>query len=330
MLRLQPFELLFPKDLSEAASLLSVHKSDYMICAGGTDLLPNMKHELHEPSVVIHLAHVGELSGISEDEASVSIGAMTTLQTLESSKVIQEHFPSLADAARHVASPQIRNMGTIGGNICLDTRCLFYNQSHFWREAIGFCLKKCGDTCHVTKTGKKCVAASSNDTATALISLGASVETLSSEGRRTISMSEFYVANGEKNNCLNPGEMVVKIQIPKSARDVKRFQGFSKLRNRNAIDFPMLSIAVCIDVKGDHIIEEARLTVNALAAKPKPIQTKWLIGKKLDSEVAKEAGAFAQARCIPLINICDDPVWRKEMVAVYVERAITSAISQEA
>lgn len=328
MLRLQPFEIFFPRDLVEATSLLLKHAPSAILCAGGTDLLPNMKHELHEPRAVIHLSQVSDLKQAHESHDRIVIGAMTTLSELSSNPLIIRYAPSLAKAALQVASPQIRNMGTLGGNICLDTRCLYYNQSHFWREAIGYCLKKCGDTCHVTKTGKRCVAASSNDTATVLMCLDASVEIISEKGMRTVPISEFYVANGEKNTVLADGEILTRVIIPKPNSGVRRREGFSKLRNREAIDFSMLSIAVRLDVDENEQIVAGKMTVNALAAKPKSINLDWMLGRKMSRQLADEAGEFAKAKCIPLTNICDDPLWRKEMVSVYVKRAIASAFSE--
>jgi 4-hydroxybenzoyl-CoA reductase subunit beta len=321
MLRLQPFELLFPKDLADAVSLASQFGPDAKLCAGGTDLVPNMKHELHEPKAVIHLARLHELRGISESAEHVSIGAMTTLSDVSSSPLVTRYFPSLVSAANHIAGPQLRNMGTIGGNLCLDTRCLFYNQTYFWREAIGFCLKKCGDTCHVTQTGKRCVAAASNDTATALLCLDAVVEITSAAGTRTVPLDQFYVANGEKNTVLNAGDILTRIIIAKPK--LTRREGFAKLRNREAIDFPILSIAMRYDLDDSGVICAAKLTVNALAAKPKLLNVDLMLGRTLSPELAAEVGEFAKARCIPLINICDDPDWRRDMVAVYVKRLLS-------
>lgn len=322
MLRLQPFELLFPKDLVEALHLASTYGSDAKLCAGGTDLIPNMKHELHEPKAVIHLSRLRELHGVLDEGDSVSIGALTTLAQVASHARISKLFPSLSSAAHHVAGPQLRNMGTIGGNLCLDTRCLFYNQTYFWREAIGFCLKKCGDTCHVTQTGKRCVAAASNDTATALLCLDASVEISSQAGTRILPLEQFYIANGEKNMQLKPDEILTRVLIPKPR--AKRFEKFAKLRHREAIDFPMLSLAMRYDLDDAGVISAAKLTVNALAAKPKCINVDIMVGKRPSDQLAQEVGAFAKARSIPLTNICDDPQWRRDMVEVYVRRLFTN------
>lgn len=321
MLRLQPFELLFPKDIAEAVSLAQQYGRAAKVCAGGTDLVPNMKHELHEPKAVIHLARIRDMASISEDEESVTIGAMVTLSAIAAHPLIIKLFPSLSSAAHHVAGPQIRNMGTIGGNICLDTRCLFYNQTYFWREAIGFCLKKCGDTCHVTKTGKRCVAAASNDTATALLCLDAAVELSSSAGTRTVALDKFYVADGEKNTILEAGEILTRVVVPKPVGT--RRDGFAKLRHRQAIDFPMLSLAMRYDLDDNGYITNAKLSVNALAAKPKVMNVEMMVGRVPSAELATEVGEFARARSIPLINICDDPQWRRDMVSVYVRRLLS-------
>lgn len=324
MLRLQPFELLFPKDLNEAVSMAAKYGNDARICAGGTDLIPNMKHELHEPKAVIHLSRARGLNGVTETETHIAIGAMTRLSEVASHPAIAQHFPSLASAAEHIASPQIRNMGTIGGNICLDTRCLFYNQTYFWREAIGFCLKKCGDTCHVTQTGKRCVAAASNDTATSLLCLDAVVEIVGPHGSREVALDSFYIANGEKNTNLQPSEILTRVKIPKAKR---ARQGFAKLRNREAIDFPMLSIAFRYDLSDSGEIQTAKLAVNALAAKPKVMNLDFMVGRTPSLELAEQVGEFAKARCMPLINICDDPSWRKDMVAVYVKRLFATQLA---
>src|SRR3954470_18448706 len=163
MLRLHEYEYHRPVTLIEAAELLSAAPGRAMLISGGTDLMPNMKHGLFAPAKVIALKQIAALHGIEEREGELVIGAAETLSNVASNDVVRKHFPSLADAAGHIAGPQLRNMGTIGGNLCLDTRCTYYNQSYFWRNALGFCLKKDGEVCHVTKVGKKCVAAHSAD-----------------------------------------------------------------------------------------------------------------------------------------------------------------------
>src|SRR5690606_2952419 len=161
VLRLHEYTYHRPATVAEAARLLAANPGRARLIAGGTDLVPNMKHGLVTPSHVIALKQLGELHGIEEREGEVVIGAAETLSAVSRHPLIREHFGSLAEAAGSVAGPQLRNMGTIGGNLCLDTRCTYYNQTYFWRSALGFCLKKDGEVCHVTKVGRKCVAAHS-------------------------------------------------------------------------------------------------------------------------------------------------------------------------
>ena len=169
MLRLPTFQVATPTSVDAVVALLSEHGDDAMLIAGGTDLVPNMKHELFTPKLVISLGSVPELAGIEEDDTGLRIGAMTTLETVASDERVQRLAPALAQAAGLVAGPQLRTMGTLGGNVMLDTRCQWYNQTYFWRSALGFCMKKDGTVCHVVEGGRKCVAAASNDTAPSVI-----------------------------------------------------------------------------------------------------------------------------------------------------------------
>lgn len=324
MLRMRPFQTEYPTSVSQALSLLDALGSNAKICAGGTDLLPNLKHELLSPKFIISLSRIPELHGIRLENNELIMGAMTSLDEISKNKLVKKHAPSLADAALHVAGPQLRRMGTLGGNLCLDTRCLYFNQSYFWREALGFCLKKDGTTCHVTKTGKRCVAASSNDTATILLCLDAHVEIQTSDALKQVPLNDFYIANGEKNTILNSGDLLVAIRFSLNS---KRLEGFSKLRHRESIDFPMLSIGVRFDVDDKLQIQKARVTINALAAKPKCLQTDWLVGRTLNTDTVDELAEYAHARCTPLTNICDDPGWRKAMVPVYIKRACSKALN---
>ena len=159
MLRLPPYRYHRPVSLEEALEIKGEHGDEAMFIAGGTDLVPNMKHRLFEPSHLVALKGLPELSGIQRHGEHVRIGAGETLTDVATSELVRSSFPALAEAAGHVAGPQLRNAGTIGGNVCLDTRCTYDNQTEFWRRALGYCLKKEGDVCHVTRVGKKCVAA---------------------------------------------------------------------------------------------------------------------------------------------------------------------------
>ncbi len=330
MLRMDPFLTETPSTVDEAVALLAAHQAagrSTKVIAGGTDAVPNMKHGLHEPDVVVHIGRVQGLKGVVDatpldPRGHLAIGALTTLHDVAHDPLVQRHAPGLARAASVVAGPQLRRMGTLGGNLALDTRCLFYNQTHFWREALGFCLKKDGSVCHVIAGGKKCVAAASNDTATILLCLDAEVVVQSPAGRKTMKLDELYVANGIKNTVLEPADLLVEVRVPKSAN---RLEGYAKLRHRNAIDYPLLSVGVRVDVDGQGLISAMRCVVSALQARPHKLPCDAWVGRAFDGAVVDELKKLAFAKCAPVKNIADDPAWRRDMVPVLVQRACDEA-----
>ncbi len=322
MLRLDPFTVLHPATIDEAVALLAQHGDQAKVLAGGTDLLPNMKHGLFEPAVVVSIGRLAELKGVVDDGAVLRIGALTTLHDLAAHPLVRAHVPGLAVAAGEVAGPQLRRMGTLGGNLCLDTRCLFYNQTYFWREALGFCLKKDGTVCHVVHGGQKCVAAASNDTATMLLCLDAAVVVRSAQGARTVPLVDFYVPDGVKNTVMQPGDLLTAVVVPKGG--ARRREGYAKLRHRKAIDYPLLCAGVRFDVDDAGLITEARVTVSALGARPNRVNVDVVKGRPLDQAAIDEVARIARSRCTPLKNIADDAAWRKEMVALLVRQAATS------
>jgi 4-hydroxybenzoyl-CoA reductase subunit beta len=333
MLRLHEYTYHRPSTLAEALGLIAGH-GDALPIAGGTDLMPNMKHRLFTPRHLVALKGIGELHGIgladegenaveegSPAAAQLVIGAAETLTAVARSPLVRRIAPALADAAGHVAGPQIRNAGTMGGNLCLDTRCTYYNQSFFWRQALGFCLKKDGDVCHVTRVGKKCVAAHSADTPPVLITLGAVADLASAGGVRTVTVDEFFVANGEWNTVRRRDELVARIRIPLPGPGVRT--AYRKVRQRNSVDFPLLSIAAAADVAPDQTARSLSLVVSALGARPKVVTglDRIVAGSRL-GDVADAVAAQAFKQCHPLENIIVDPDWRRAMVPVYVRRAL--------
>jgi 4-hydroxybenzoyl-CoA reductase subunit beta len=253
------------------------------------------------------------------------IGAAETLTDISRDPLVRKYVPSLAKAAGLVAGPQLRNMGTIGGNVCLDTRCTYYNQSYFWRDALGYCLKKDGDLCHVTKVGKKCVAAHSADTPPVLITLGGIIDLVSPAGRRSVSVEDFFIADGIWNTVRNRDEIVARIRIPLPAQTTRT--AFVKLRQRQAIDFPLLNVAAAADFDGD-VVRSLRLVVSALGARPRVITglDKAVFGKVLTTDAIQAIAERAYQQCHPLENIIVDPDWRRAMVPVYVKRAISELV----
>ncbi len=326
MLRMDPFKVELPSSSDEVVALLAEHKGNAKLCAGGTDVVPNLKHGLHEPEVLIHLTRAADLLGIEETDDELIFGARVTLHDIAHDERVREHCPGLAVAASHVAGPQLRRMGTLGGNLCLDTRCLYYNQTHFWREALGYCLKKDGDVCHVA-AGTKCVAAASNDCATMLLALDTVVELKRSEGgkvsTRELPLDQFYVAEGRKNTVLEDGEMLTRIRVKKGSS--MRLEGFAKLRHREAIDYPLLSVAVGFDLGEDNKVIGAKCTVNALAARPKQVKADMMVGEELNDAAIEALAAKAFKQCHPLTNITGDTDWRKAMVPVFIKQACERA-----
>lgn len=324
MLTLPLFTWSRPRTVEEALAEMAAHPGECMWVAGGTDAVPNLKHRLHEPKRILHLGGIQELRGIRINEAALEIGALTTLADLAAHEHVREHFPGVSQAALLVASPQIRNMGTVGGNLCLDTRCTYYNQTFFWREALGFCLKKDGLVCHVVPQGKRCVAAHSSDLAPVWIALGAQVEVASPEGRRLLPVEDFFVGDGVHNNVLKPGELVTRVIVPAAAYGQRT--AYRKLRPRAAIDFPMLGVAVAARGKREHI-ESLRVVVSALGAKPRVVGglEPLAFGRPFDATLAEAVAAAAHKQCRPLTNVPYDADWRHDMVPVFVRRALGDA-----
>ena len=222
-LSLPEFKLLRPRTLDAAIGYLDERDGKVRVLAGGTDLIPSMRQKLFEPENVLDLRQVAEMRGIKPlPDGGVEIGALTTLRAIERSEYLRQHFPVLTEAAATVASPVLRNMGTIGGNICLDTRCLWYNQSLTWRKGCGFCIKKDGDLCHVAPGGSKCWAVFSGDTPPALLCLNAEIEIASTAGTRRVRLQDFYTGLGDEYRKLGPKELVTRIFLPASAADYQR------------------------------------------------------------------------------------------------------------
>jgi 4-hydroxybenzoyl-CoA reductase subunit beta len=340
MLRLQPFDFVQPQSVAETLGLLAKHGRAAKLIAGGTDAMPNLKHGLYEPEVVIGLSALDELRGVAvEADGTLALGAMTTLETIESHPLVVARAPGLAQAAHSVAGPTQRTMGTLGGNVCLDTRCVWINQTHFWRKSLGYCLKKDGTVCHVIEGGKTCVAAASNDTATLLCALGATLVIRSIRGARTVAIRDYYKGDGVFNQRLEPDELLAQVRVPAPRlADGARvagaplggatWSGYAKLRARNSIDFPKLSIAAAFTTDAAGAIDDATLVVSAIAATPRVVAGVAELargGKHDDLALLARIGERAQKVTIPLTNIDGDTAWRREMVPVFVKRAFLAA-----
>jgi 4-hydroxybenzoyl-CoA reductase subunit beta len=341
MLPLPRFRIETPRRLGDALATLATGNRDrasdhgdvnarrgpVLPMAGGTDLLPNLKHDLFAPEAIVDLTRLEEprLRGVRDEKDGVHVGALTPLSEAAGDALLGAYYPALARGYSLIASPQIRNMGTVGGNLCLDTRCTYYNQTAFWRESLGYCLKREGTRCHVVPGGTRCVAASSSDGATLLTALAAEAHIESDDGDRWVPVEKFFVGEGRRNLHLEAHELVTEVRLPRPASGLT--MAYEKLRPRNAIDFPVLSVAVALERDPSGATRSLRLVVAALGSKPRVVAgLDGFMGQALDEEAMAKIGETAFKQCHPLTNITVDPDWRHEMVRVYVRRALAAAL----
>jgi 4-hydroxybenzoyl-CoA reductase subunit beta len=322
MLRLHPYTYHRPARLEDALALLTEHGDEAMPIAGGTDLVPNMKHKLFTPGHLVSLRGVEELRGIELNGSGTRIGACESLDSVASHAGIRADLPALARACELISGPQLRRMGTLGGNVCLDTRCTYYNQTLFWRKALGYCLKKDGELCHVVKGGTRCVAAHSADSPPVLMVLDAELEIAGAGGRRTTPVADFFTSDGVWNRRLEKDEVVVSILIPRPERP--RVTSFQKLRPRNAIDFPLMNLAAAATFDDAERVESLSLVVSVMGSYPRSLGRveETAAGNALTKSVIDAVAEQAFRQCRPLDNIIVDPEWRRAMVPVLVRRAL--------
>jgi 4-hydroxybenzoyl-CoA reductase subunit beta len=295
-----------------------------------------MKRRHQTPATLVSLRRLAPLRGIAwQRDGSVDLGAATVLRPIERDARVVAELPALAAAVRSISTPVLRNMGTIGGNVCLDTRCVYINQTHFWRKSLGYCLKKDGTLCHVIEGGRTCVAAASNDTATMLCALDAKLTIRSARATRDVAIRDFYKADGVFNQRLEPDELLTKIVVPApkpgatpKGDSLTTWSGYAKLRPRATIDFPRLSVAIAFEADASEIVRDATLVVSAIAAVPRRIAgiAELARGKKRDDpEMIAAVGALAQKVTHPLTNIDGDTDYRRAVVPVFVKRALLAA-----
>jgi 4-hydroxybenzoyl-CoA reductase subunit beta len=326
-LSLPDFKLLRPRTLADAVAQLNQHAGNIRIIAGGTDLLPSMRQKLFDSQYLLDIRHIAEMKGICpQGDGGVEIGALTALTAIERSNLLRDLYPVLCEAAGTVASPVLRNMGTIGGNICLDTRCLWYNQSLAWRKSCGFCIKKDGNLCHVAPGSARCWAAFSGDTPPALLCLDAQIEIASFAGTRRARLADFYTGDGLEYRKLQPEELVTRIILPGSTAGHRG--GYRKLRVRGSIDYPLAGVAVVMKRSNGHL-EGVRIGLTAVNPAPLLVKgvTELLEGKSLTDELAEAAGDLAAKTAKPLTTSSLTPEYRREMIRVFTKRALLSLTS---
>ena len=319
MMRLPHFTYHAPRTVREAAELLA-GSPGAMLVAGGTDLLPNMKRRQQVPATLIGLRRVAELRAISNGEG-LTIGAGVTLTELIRDARVRESYGALWQAASQVATPHLRNMGTLGGNLCLDTRCNYYDQNYEWRKAIDFCMKKDGGICWVATGSPTCLAVSSSDTAPALLALGARVTLLSANATRQVEASDLYQNDGIHYLTRRPDEILTAVHIP--SMDGWR-SVYWKLRRRGSFDFPVLSVAAAARFADDGTVGAARIVLGAVASRPivASAAATALIGQRLTDEVIAHAAATAARPAKPMDNTDFDLTWRKRVMKDIVTCAL--------
>jgi len=306
--------------------MLAQEGEQAMLVAGGTDLYPNMKRRQFTPQVLIGLRGISALQHISgSPEQGMHVGAGVTLTTLANHPIFLEHYAALASAAGSVSTPQLRNMGTIGGNVLLDTRCNYYNQTEFWRNSIDYCMKKDGEVCLVAPGSPRCWAISSADTAPVLVSLNAQVRVVSARGERVMPVRELFRDDGMKPYTRANDEILSEIILPPADgwRSV-----YVKLRRRGSFDFPILGVAAALRFAGDGTVADARLTLGAVASHPVEATdaAKLLLGQHLTPEIISEVAAQASKRSKPLDNADLTINYRKQVTPVYIRRALASFV----
>ena len=321
MIRLPAFTYVSPRTLDQAVRAITDAGPAGMLVAGGTDLYPNMKRRQFEPTTLVGLRAIRELRGVGgSPRDGLRVGACTTLTAVATHPELARAYAGLATAAGLVSSPQLRNMGTLGGNVCVDTRCNYYNQSYEWRKAIGFCMKKDGDICLVAPRSSRCWAVSSSDTAPVLWSLGACVRLAGPSGERTVPIAALYRDDGIEYLAKRADEIVIEIVLPPA--DGWR-SAYLKLRRRGAFDFPILGVAAALRLEGD-VVREARIVLGAVASVPReaPKAAAVLVGQRLTTETIEAAADAAAGPARPLDNTDLTHPYRKKVTRVYVARAL--------
>ena len=322
MLRLPEFNYYQPRSLKQATKALADFGMDGMPVAGGTDVYPKMKRGQFTPRHLISLRALRELKGIRQSKEGLWIGAGESLTAVSNHRLIATHFPALTHAAESVSTPQLRNMGTIGGNVLVDTRCNYYDQTHFWRQAVGFCMKKDGDICLVAPGSAKCLAIASSDTAPVLVSLGTEAILVSKQGERRVKLEDLYLDDGIDYSAKAKDEVLKGLLIPRES--LGRRNVYLKLRRRGSFDFPILGVAATMDTDERGECRHASLVLTAVASAPKVVAeaTTLLQGKKITLDLINAVADVAAKTAHPLDNADMDYWYRKRMAKVYTQRAL--------
>jgi 4-hydroxybenzoyl-CoA reductase subunit beta len=312
------FELKRATSVAEAAAWLAAPKA--RIVAGGTDLVPNLRRGIEAPAVLVDVSGIAALDALALDTDPRAIGAGVTLARIAADPRIAAEYPALAQAAAEVAAPAHRNAGTLGGNLCLDTRCVFYNQSEWWRASNGYCLKRGGDTCHVAPQGKRCHAAFSGDVAPALIVLGAEVEIASADGVRRLPLARLYRDDGAAHLTLAPGELIVAVHVPPAAPSSK--SAYRKARVRGSVDFPLAGVAMCARFDGTRIASLAVALTGTNSFALALTGTEALVGREVDDAALGALGKLVAKQVSPMRTTVTASNYRRQVASVLAQRLL--------
>jgi 4-hydroxybenzoyl-CoA reductase subunit beta len=325
MLRLPPLSFRLPGSIEEALAILDGEGSEARLVAGGTDLLPNMKRRHQHATTLVSLMGIPGLAGVVDGNGSgLRIGGTTTLSTVADHAAVRARYPALARAIESISSPPLRNMGTLGGNLCLDTRCTYYNQTEEWRRSIDYCMKEAGKICWVATSSPRCWAHSASDAAPMLCALGATVRLASRDGEREIPLAGLYRDDGIDYLTKRPDDVLVDVHVPAEADAAHCRTSFWKLRRRGSIDFAVLSVAAAVWLDPAGVVECAALWLGAVGSAPRDasVAAASLVGNPLGTDSIARAAELAKKAATPMDNTDFQTQWRKAVVARYVEAAL--------
>ena len=322
---LPKFRLAEPRTVKEAIAARLNYAGGRFV-AGGTDLLVNMRRGISSPDLLVDLSGIDELAEIATNGHGVTIGAGVTIATLARNAVIATQYRALAQAASVVAGPGTRGLATVGGNLCLDTRCIYYNQSEWWRKANAYCLKNRGDICHVAPQGQRCHATFSGDLAPALLVLGAEIDIAGAQGHRRISLSELYVEDGKAHLTLADGELIVAVHLPSDPPP----SAYAKIRARAAIDFPLAGVAVALATSGTNILS-LRLALTGTNSRPFLLaDTEAFAGRSVDEKMLQEIDRLVQKQVQPMRTTIASANYRRVAAAALARRLTVRLCAESA
>jgi 4-hydroxybenzoyl-CoA reductase subunit beta len=318
------FRLTRPRELADAIAARRDH-ADSAFIAGGTDLIVNIRHGIKTPGLLIDLSGIAELTGLDAGPGGVRIGTGVTIAALAGLPVIAERYGAVATAALAIAGPGHRTLGTVGGNLCLDTRCVYYNQSEWWRRANGYCLKHRGDVCHVAPQGQRCHAAFTGDLAPALLALEAEAEIAGPKGRRRIALGDLYVEDGRAHLSLGADDIIVAVHLPPDPPP----SAYAKVRTRGAIDYPLAGVAVALAMAGD-AIKSLRIGLTGTNSRPFVVAgTDDLEGKRIDATVLQQIDRLVQKQVQPMRTTVASANYRRLAAAALARRLVTELSQQD-